>query len=428
MKPKRSLLVILILLIMFSLSLTTAAAQDAPIVRAILFYSPTCQHCEYVITNVLLPMIETYGQEQLLIIGIDVTSEVGASVFVETVEELGIPREQTGVPFMIVADTVLIGSQEIPDVFPGMVEEGLAGDGIGWPEISAVREFLTTQGYLDAEGMDATPTPGAEQPTEAPAEPTPTETAAPEDTPLPTETPVQASPTPLPTETDQPVAAQQDDGGEPAGITLLDENASALDSITFLDRFNRDPVANGIAVVVLLGMIAVVVWIGIQFMQASTPKLWASWILPVLLVLGIAIAAYLASIEVTGNEAICGPVGDCNAVQQSEYSKLFGFLPVAVLGLIGYVLIGISWLVARIQTGRTQFYAKMGMFIFALIGLLFFIYLTFLEPFVIGATCAWCITSAIIMTLINLYTAPVVLNAWAEIDIDEYLDDETPSN
>jgi uncharacterized membrane protein len=35
-------------------------------------------------------------------------------------------------------------------------------------------------------------------------------------------------------------------------------------------------------------------------------------------------------------------------------------------------------------------------------GILFSIYLTFLEPFVIGATCAWCITSAVIMTLLFL--------------------------
>jgi uncharacterized membrane protein len=33
-------------------------------------------------------------------------------------------------------------------------------------------------------------------------------------------------------------------------------------------------------------------------------------------------------------------------------------------------------------------------------GLLFSIYLTFLEPFVIGATCVWCIISAVLMTLI----------------------------
>ena len=33
-------------------------------------------------------------------------------------------------------------------------------------------------------------------------------------------------------------------------------------------------------------------------------------------------------------------------------------------------------------------------------GTLFSIYLTFLEPFVIGAVCAWCLTSAVVMTLL----------------------------
>jgi uncharacterized membrane protein len=40
-------------------------------------------------------------------------------------------------------------------------------------------------------------------------------------------------------------------------------------------------------------------------------------------------------------------------------------------------------------------------------GTLFSIYLTFLEPFVIGATCAWCLASAIIMTLLLWIIAPL---------------------
>jgi uncharacterized membrane protein len=36
---------------------------------------------------------------------------------------------------------------------------------------------------------------------------------------------------------------------------------------------------------------------------------------------------------------------------------------------------------------------------------MFSIYLTFLEPFVIGATCIWCLTSAVIITLIMLLSA-----------------------
>jgi uncharacterized membrane protein len=35
-------------------------------------------------------------------------------------------------------------------------------------------------------------------------------------------------------------------------------------------------------------------------------------------------------------------------------------------------------------------------------GVLFSIYLTYLEPFVIGAVCAWCLSSAVIMTLLML--------------------------
>jgi len=37
-------------------------------------------------------------------------------------------------------------------------------------------------------------------------------------------------------------------------------------------------------------------------------------------------------------------------------------------------------------------------------GTLFSVYLTFLEPFVIRATCAWCLTSAILMTALLLFT------------------------
>jgi uncharacterized membrane protein len=43
---------------------------------------------------------------------------------------------------------------------------------------------------------------------------------------------------------------------------------------------------------------------------------------------------------------------------------------------------------------------------------LFSIYLTFLEPFVIGATCAWCLTSALIMTLLLWAAAPEAAAVW----------------
>jgi uncharacterized membrane protein len=42
----------------------------------------------------------------------------------------------------------------------------------------------------------------------------------------------------------------------------------------------------------------------------------------------------------------------------------------------------------------------------AAIGVMFSIYLTFLEPFVIGATCAWCLASAIIITALFWLSLP----------------------
>ena len=125
------------------------------------------------------------------------------------------------------------------------------------------------------------------------------------------------------------------------------------------------------------------------------------------LLLGVSI--YLGSVEASGADAVCGPVGDCNAVQQSEYASIFG-IPIGVLGVIGYGLLLAGWIVSRVAKGAL---ADLGL-IFAVAvafgGTLFSIYLTFLEPFVIGATCVWCLTSAVaIMGLLWLTAGP----AWA---------------
>jgi len=42
----------------------------------------------------------------------------------------------------------------------------------------------------------------------------------------------------------------------------------------------------------------------------------------------------------------------------------------------------------------------------ALVGTALSMYLTVLEPFVIGATCAWCLSSAVIVTLILVAATP----------------------
>ena len=100
--------------------------------------------------------------------------------------------------------------------------------------------------------------------------------------------------------------------------------------------------------------------------------------------------------------ALCGPVGDCNAVQQSTYARLFGVLPVAYVGMAGYLLIGVALGISRFASRTAALAAARALFLLTLCGALFSIYLTALEPFAIGATCAWCLSSAVIVTLLLL--------------------------
>jgi uncharacterized membrane protein len=401
MKLQKVLLATL-LLVVLAAGATGASAQETPVVRALLFYSPTCPHCHQVINEDLPPLFEKY-QDQLLILFIDVTTEGGGALFGAALQELNLMDENAGaVPYLIVGEIGLVGSVDIPAQLPGIIEEGLVNGGIDWPPSPTLIEVLTAEGFIDPETGEAiTPTP---DPAFAAAQETATSQAEPAAEVQVSETTEELT-EPTPTETAVPTAEAETDSGSDSGNMSVIDTELPVDSSgqdfnfsQFGERFAQDKVGNSVAVVLLVGMISLVIWIGIQFMKATTPKMWPEYILPILLVIGLAIAIYLANIEVTGNKAICGPVGDCNAVQESEYSKLFGVIPVAILGIAGYVMLGISWFVARTSSGSTQFYAKIGMFLVGLMGLLFFIYLTFLEPFVIGATCAWCIASATIFS------------------------------
>ncbi len=125
-----------------------------------------------------------------------------------------------------------------------------------------------------------------------------------------------------------------------------------------------------------------------------------SVLIPILSVIGLGVAFYLTFIETTNAKAVCGPVGDCNAVQASPYAKLFGVVPVGLLGAVGYIGILAAWVLARMGRGRLAQLAPVAIFGMALFGVLFSIYLTYIELFVIHAVCIWCLSSAVIMALV----------------------------
>lgn len=108
-----------------------------------------------------------------------------------------------------------------------------------------------------------------------------------------------------------------------------------------------------------------------------------------LCLLGLAVAGYLTYVHYEDISPVC-TTGGCEKVQSSSYSELAG-IPVALLGLVGYLAIALS-LLLRGDLGRAATAAL------TIAGFGFSAYLTYLELFVIDAICQWCVASAVLMT------------------------------
>ena len=116
--------------------------------------------------------------------------------------------------------------------------------------------------------------------------------------------------------------------------------------------------------------------------------------------IGVALAGYLTYLHYSGTEPPCSIKGNpCSQVQKSRYSELAG-VPVALIGLLGYIAILGSLLVRETETSRFATAAL------TLGGFGFSAYLTGREVFTLEKICEWCVSSAIIMTIL------VVLAVW----------------
>lgn len=367
MKTRATLLVLLIAAFVVAAfpALAQSDTDDGPVVQSVMFFSPTCGHCELVINEHLPVIFEQYGGEPVVlfddtipseevvfyqmtngtleILLVDASVEIGAIMFGEDSERLGI--DSAGVPRLDIEDIYLVGSEQIPTEFPGIIEKGLASGGIPWPDVPGLEAALAT-------------IPGSS----AVEQPTTDETA--------------------------------DDSSE---ALLAAENESIGDKI------GRDPLGNGLAILVLAGLLASLVLVPVLVHRGSLRD-GPAWVVPVLAVIGLGVSLYLGSVETSGVEAVCGPVGDCNAVQQSSYASILG-VPIGVLGAIAYGGLIVGWIVTRVSKGRTADIAAFLVALTAFGGTVFSVYLTFLEPFVIGATCMWCLTSALAIVGLLWFTA-----------------------
>lgn len=370
----------LLLILAFVLFPPPLHAQDQAVVRAVLFYSPTCPHCHKVIQEGLPPIVEEYG-DQLQIVLINTQTQGGSELYAAAADWGGIPPNQRGVPLMVVGDDLLFGDVEIPAKLPGIVEEGLSNGGIDWPAFPGMDEVVAE---LEAQQEQQTQGP-AEKPTESPTAAAPSTTEA---------SPATVAPTPTVVEDN---------------IALIGEaEPQTVADLSISERLMVDPVGSAIALIVLALLILSAIWVAVSWIRSGLPERegagWRVWIVPALAVIGIGVAAYLAFVETTASEAVCGPVGDCNAVQNSPYARLFGVLHVGVLGVIGYLVILALWLWQWLGPAASTRKTAWLLPAVSMFGVLFSIYLTFLEPFVIAAVCMWCITSAVIMMLLLWFT------------------------
>ena len=130
---------------------------------------------------------------------------------------------------------------------------------------------------------------------------------------------------------------------------------------------------------------------------------------------GLFIALYLTlhRMGVIGTLA-CGVSGGCDTVQSSAYATFMG-VPVPFIGLAGYLVLFIVAYGSMHGSMRERMTA-IALVALSAVAFLFSVYLTVLEAFVIHAWCKWCVVSAVIATLIFLFSLPEAARMRREVE------------
>lgn len=366
---------VLLILLFISPFVTPADAQSSSIVYGVFFYSPSCPHCHEVMQN-HWPSIQAQFGEQLQVAFVDVTTAAGANLMRAAREALQIAAN--GVPMLILGSEVLVGSVEIPQRAPTLIRIGLDSGGIPYPAIPGMSSYF----------------------------------AAPQQTVLSTEPAFEIA---------NVLAVIVLIGL--VGVSVATITAGWLcivhDDKRLLTRFGskwglwaiRIGVGMGLLLTLSLAvggvdesgirliaagiLLLMLLLLGLTWMTQTLHGLARSFI-PVTIIVGLIVASYLAYVELTLSDASCGAFGDCNTVQQSAYARILG-IPIGIIGVVGYLVMLMTVLVDQVRHSPIT---HVLLLLFGFVGVLFSIYLTFLEPFVIGATCLWCLTSAVCMALV----------------------------
>jgi uncharacterized membrane protein len=116
---------------------------------------------------------------------------------------------------------------------------------------------------------------------------------------------------------------------------------------------------------------------------------------------GIFISLYLTLYKLGVIGELSCTIGSCETVNTSKWSRFLG-LPVAAWGLLFYLDVFAVALIGTFPRFENERVISIVLVAETAIGVLFSAWLTYLELAVIHAICIWCVTSAVIVTVILL--------------------------
>jgi uncharacterized membrane protein len=129
------------------------------------------------------------------------------------------------------------------------------------------------------------------------------------------------------------------------------------------------------------------------------PRPGLVWAMLVVALAGMVVSGYLAVTYFNNAQVVCNGIGQCEQVQSSAYSRVFG-VPIAYFGFASYVAIALGLAGRLAWRGDRAYLSLLGAHTLAIAGTVFSAYLTCVEFFVINATCPWCLTSAVLSALL----------------------------
>ena len=118
---------------------------------------------------------------------------------------------------------------------------------------------------------------------------------------------------------------------------------------------------------------------------------------------GLTDSAYLTQHELSGTPLLCNiqNLSGCNIVASSQYSHIFG-IPLAEFGIVFY---GILFVLSALELVIFDQLLRRLLQGVALVGVIFSLYFTLIQVFVINAFCIYCFASALIAFFILIFAS-----------------------